>query len=151
MAREHLGDTFTVESGGVTYLFTFGEDGLRAFYAVEERDAGKGIADYRMIVRKLPDELFAERRTFAHDLFGAQEVQGYLDNLDGAIGTEIDALGDAGSFDVVDLSRRLGHRLGLACWMGRGAPIGSGPERATVRRLVPTGERSRNEDVRPSS
>jgi len=122
-ARRRLGDTFTLESGGVTYLFTFGADGLRAFYAVEERDASKGIADYRMLVRKLPDELFAERRTFAHDLFGAEEVQGYLDNLDWAIATAIDALGDTGSFDVFDFSRGLGHRLGLACWMGREAPI----------------------------
>ena len=76
-----------------------------------------------MLVRKLPDELFAERRTFAHDLFGAEEVQGYLDNLDWAIGTAIDELGDAGSFDVFEFSRQLGHRLGLACWIGREAPI----------------------------
>ena len=122
-ARRQLGDTFTVESGGVTYLFTFSEAGLRSFYAIEERNASKGIADYRMLVRKLPDELFAERRTFAHDLFGAEEVQGYLDNLDWAIATEIDALGASGTFDVFDLSRRLGHRLGLACWIGREAPI----------------------------
>jgi cytochrome P450 len=122
-ARRNLGDTFTVESGAVTYLFTFGEPGLRSFYAVEERDASKGIADYRMLVRKLPDELFAERRTFAHDLFGAEEVQGYLDNLDWAIDTEVAALGNDGSFDVFDFSRRIGHRLGLACWLGREAPI----------------------------
>src|SRR5258708_1940700 len=122
-ARARLGDTFVVESGGVTYLFTFGESGLRAFYAVAERDASKGLADYRMLVRKMPDELFAERRTFAHDLFGAEEVQDYLDNLDWAIEAEIARLGDAGSFDVFDLSRRLGHRLGLACWIGREAPI----------------------------
>jgi cytochrome P450 len=122
-ARRRLGDTFTVESGGATYLFTFGEAGLRAFYAVEERFASKGIADYRMLVRKLPDELFAERRTFAHDLFGAVEVQGYLENLDWAIETEIAALGESGTFDVFAMSRRLGHRLGLACWIGREAPI----------------------------
>jgi cytochrome P450 len=122
-ARRELGDTFTVESGGVIYLFTFGEAGLRSFYAVEERDASKGIADYRMLVRKLPDELFAGVRTFAHDLFGAEEVQGYLGTLDWAIETEIEALGEAGSFDVFTFSRRLGHRLGLACWIGREAPI----------------------------
>ena len=67
-ARRQLGDTFAVESGGVTYLFTFSEVGLRSFYAVEERFASKGLADYRMLVRKLPDELFVGRRTFAHDL-----------------------------------------------------------------------------------
>ena len=122
-ARRSLGDTFTVLSGGVTYLFTFSEAGLRSFYALAERDASKGLADYRMLVRKLPDELFAERRTFAHDLFGAEEVQGYLDNLDWAIDTEVSRLGDSGTFDVFDLARRLGHRLGLACWIGREAPI----------------------------
>ena len=31
-----------------------------------------------------PLELFAERRTFPHDLFGKQEVEAYLDNLDWA-------------------------------------------------------------------
>ena len=122
-ARRQLGDTFAVESGGVTYLFTFSEVGLRSFYAVEERVASKGLADYRMLVRKLPDELFVERRTLAHDLFGAEEVQGYLDNLDWAIDAEIEQLGGVGSFDVFDFSRRIGHRLGLACWMGREAPI----------------------------
>jgi cytochrome P450 len=76
-----------------------------------------------MLVRKLPDELFVERRTFAHDLFGAEEVQGYLDNLDWAIDAEIEQLGDVGSLDVFDFSRRIGHRLGLGCWMGREAPI----------------------------
>jgi cytochrome P450 len=76
-----------------------------------------------MLVRKLPDELFAERRTFAHDLFGAEEVQGYLHNLDWAISTAIDELGETGSFDVFEFSRHLGHRLGLACWIGREAPI----------------------------
>jgi cytochrome P450 len=122
-ARRELGDTFVVESGGVSYLFTFSEAGLRSFYAVEERDASKGIADYRMLVRKLPDELFAERRTFAHDLFGAEEVQGYLDNLDWAIAGALAELGESGSFDAFAFSRRLGHHLGLACWMGREAPI----------------------------
>src|SRR5262249_36956553 len=76
-ARTELGDTFVVESGGVEYLFVFGAAGLRAFYSLAERDASKGLADYRMLVRKLPIELFAERRTFAHDLFGRQEVEGY--------------------------------------------------------------------------
>ncbi len=122
-ARRTLGDTFAVESGGITYLFTFSDAGLRSFYEVEERVASKGLADYRMLVRKLPDELFGERRTFAHDLFGAEEVQGYLDNLDWAIDAEIDELGDVGSFDVFAFSRRIGHRLGLGCWMGREAPI----------------------------
>jgi cytochrome P450 len=121
-ARAELGDTFALSSGATTYLFVFGEPELREFYALAERDASKGLADYRMLVRKLPAELFAERRTFAHDLFGAQDVEGYLDNLDWAIAEEIAALGTAGTFDVFALARRVGHRLALACWIGREAP-----------------------------
>ncbi len=122
-ARAALGDTFALQSGRVTYLFTFGEAGLRNFYALAERDASKGIADYRMLARKLPPSLFAERRTFAHDLFGAQEVESYLDALDWAVAAQLDELGANGEFEVFELSRRLGHRLALACWIGREAPI----------------------------
>ena len=53
----------------------FSPDALRAFYALPESDASKGLADYRMLVRKLPPELFAGVRTMAHDLFGAQDVE----------------------------------------------------------------------------
>ncbi|HTL86096.1 MAG TPA: cytochrome [Acidimicrobiia bacterium] len=122
-ARDALGDTFGVKSGQTTYLLTFGEAGLRNFYAVAERDASKGIADYRMLLRKMPATLFSERRTFAHDLFGAQDVENYLDALDWAIGVQLDELGVAGEFEVFELARRLGHRLALACWIGREAPI----------------------------
>jgi cytochrome P450 len=122
-ARRTLGDTFAVRSGETTYLFVFGEPALQAFYAVAEREASKGLADYRMLVRKLPIELFAERRTFPHDLFGAQEVEGYLENLDWAIDAQLTELGDAGTFDAFALARRVGHRLALACWIGREAPI----------------------------
>ena len=76
-----------------------------------------------MLVRKLPAALFAERRTFAHDLFGAQDVEGYLDALDWAIGVQLDELGTSGDFEVFAFSRSLGHRLALACWIGRDAPI----------------------------
>ena len=58
-----------------------------------------------MLVRKLPLELFAERRTFAHDLFGKQEVEGYLDNLDWAIGEQIAELGDGGNVRRVRTGR----------------------------------------------
>jgi cytochrome P450 len=122
-ARAELGDTFCVASGGVDYLFVFGEAGLRAFYALAERDASKGLADYRMLVRKLPIELFGERRTFPHDLFGRQEVEGYLDNLDWAIGEQLAEMGELGTFDVFALARRAGHRLALACWLGHEANV----------------------------
>lgn len=122
-ARRDIGDRFAVRSGDATYLFVFDEPGLRAFYALAERDASKGLADYRMLVRKLPLELFAERRTFPHDLFGAQDIEGYLDNLDWAIEQQVAELGAEGVFDVFELARRVGHRLALTCWMGREANV----------------------------
>ena len=117
-ARRAHGDTFLVDSGTDRYLFVFAPAALTSFYALEERVASKGLADYRMLLRKLPDELFLERRTFAHDLFGAQEVEGYLDHLDVAIARQVAELGDEGRFDAFALARRLGHRLALGCWMG---------------------------------
>jgi cytochrome P450 len=122
-ARASLGDRFVVRSGATTYYFVFDEPALREFYALAERDASKGLADYRMLVRKLPLGLFAERRTFPHDLFGKQDVEGYLDNLDWAIEQQLAELGDRGSFDVFALARRVGHRLALTCWMGREADV----------------------------
>lgn len=117
-ARNELGDTFEVRSGGDRYLFVFADVALAAFYALPERDASKGLADYRMLLRKLPPELFDGRRTFAHDLFGAQLVEGYLTHLDAALVAELACLGDAGTFEAFALARRIGHRLGLACWIG---------------------------------
>jgi cytochrome P450 len=117
-ARAEMGDTFEVASGRDRYLFVFSSAALRAFYALPERDASKGIADYRMLVRKLPEELFAGVRTFAHDLFGAQDVETYLGHLDHALDLELAALGPSGSFDAFGFARRVGHRLGLACWIG---------------------------------
>ena len=122
-ARHELGDTFSVDSGSRRYLFVFAPATLRAFYDLPERDASKGLADYRMLVRKLPLELFAERRTFPHDLFGKQEVETYLDNLDFAVGEHLGEMGDAGTFDVFDFARRAGHRIALACWLGPEAPV----------------------------
>jgi hypothetical protein len=75
-ARAELGDTFVVDSGRDRIVFVFSPDAVRELYALPERVASKGLADYRMLLRKLPKELFADRRTFAHDLFGAQDVEG---------------------------------------------------------------------------
>ncbi len=107
-----------MESGRDHYLFVFSPDAVRELYAVPEAVASKGLADYRMLLRKLPKELFAARRTLAHDLFGAPDVEGYLGHLDVAVARQIDELGDAGTVDVFALARRLGHRLALGCWMG---------------------------------
>lgn len=124
VARRELGDTFVLRSGGDDYLFVFSEVGLRSFYALAERDASKGLADYRMLLRKLPPELFDGRRTFAHDLFGAQEVEGYLGAFEAALDVELAALGDVGWLDAFAFGRRLGHRLGISCWIGPAAATG---------------------------
>jgi hypothetical protein len=58
-ARRRHGDTFAVVSGADRYLFTFSPDGVESFYALPQDKASKGAADYPMLRRKLPDEIFA--------------------------------------------------------------------------------------------
>ena len=124
-ARAAHGDTFVVDSGGSRYLFVFSPEGVRSFYGLPEEDASKGIADWQLLRRKLPDELFLGRRTFPHDLFGRDDVRRYLDTLDRAITVSVDELGDAGELEVFAFTRRLGHRLGLACWAGEAPSKGT--------------------------
>ena len=123
-ARHHVGDTFVVDSGDDRYLFTFSPVGVRAFYALPEERASKGVADWRMLRRKLPDEIFAGRRTLPHQLFGRDDVASYLENVERAVEGTVDELGSAGEVDVFDLTRRLGHRVGLSSWGGPGSASG---------------------------
>lgn len=118
-ARAQLGDTFAVASGGQHYLFVFSAAGVRAFYDLAEADASKGVADWRMLRRKIPDELFADRRTVPHDAFGRDDVARYRDALEHALDLTISELGASGTLEVFDFSRRLGHRLGLSAWGGK--------------------------------
>ena len=118
-ARSDCGDTFVVDSGEDRYLFLFTPAGLGAFYAVPEKQASKGIADWKMLRRKLPDELFMGRRTLPHELFGREAVAGYLGALEDAISLQLAELGGGCEIELFDFSRRLGHRLGLASWAGR--------------------------------
>jgi cytochrome P450 len=95
---------------------------------------------------KIPLELAMGRRNRPHDLFGSQEVESYLGDLESAVAHELDALGDAGSFEAFAFARRLGHRLGLGSW--------AGAEAASPRhldRLVPLFDRLDTSDsfVRP--
>ena len=117
-ARRCHGDTFVVDSGDDRYLFTFSPVGVASFYGLPEERASKAVADWRMLRRKLPDEIFLGRRTLPHQLFGRDDVAAYLGNVERALDTAIDELGPAGDFDVFDLTRRLGHRVGLASWGG---------------------------------
>lgn len=130
-ARARHGDTFVVDSGDDHYLFTFSPAGVESFYALPEEVASKGLADYLMLRRKLPEEIFAGRRILPGSLFRRDDVSSYLSNLARALEANDDELGRHGSIDVFDLTRRLGHRMGLASWAGPGSIGGE-----TFERLV---------------
>jgi cytochrome P450 len=123
-ARARLGDTFVVDSGDDRYLFLFSPMGVAALYGLADEHASKGVADWRMLRRKLPDEVFAGRRVLPHQLFGREDVASYLRNVEMAVDTAADELGSEGEVDLFSLSRRLGHRVGLASWGGPGAAEG---------------------------
>ncbi len=128
-ARARHGDTFVVESGIDRYLFTFSPTGVESFYALSEAQASKGVADYLMLRRKLPHEIFVGRRVLPDSLFRRDDVASYLANLHWALNQTVAELGSAGSFDLFDLTRRLGHRMGLASWAGPGSAEGDAFER----------------------
>lgn len=130
-ARAAYGDTFLVESGGDRYLFLFSPTGVESFYALPEEVASKGVADYLMLRRKLPPEIFDGRRTLPGTLFRKGDVAVYLDRLERALDAAVAELGEAGKVEVFGLTRRLGHRMGLASWGGPGSTDG-----ATFERLV---------------
>jgi cytochrome P450 len=123
-ARDRHGDTFVVDSGDDRYLFLFSPLGVAGLYALPEDEASKGVADWRMLRRKLPDELFDGRRVLPHQLFGRDDVATYLRNVELAVEVAADELGPSGEVDLFALSRRLGHRVGLASWGGPGSASG---------------------------
>jgi cytochrome P450 len=131
-ARATYGDTFRVESGRDRYLFTFSPRGVESFYALPEEVASKGVADYLMLRRKLPDELFDGRRTMPHLLFRKDDVRHYIANLNGALEVTVAELGETGTVDVFAMTRRLGHRMGLASWGAPGCAQGEPFERLVV-------------------
>src|SRR5438105_12513180 len=92
-ARARYGDTFVVDSGDDRYLFLFSPTGVRSFYALPESQASKGVADWRMLLRKLPPEIFDGRRTLPHELFGRDDVSRYLRQLEHALHLQLDELG----------------------------------------------------------
>src|ERR1700756_3013252 len=128
-ARARLGDTFVLNSGEDHYLFTFSPAGVESFYALPEEKASKAVADYLMLRRKLPDEIFHGRRILPSSLFRRDDVASYLTNLDQALDRTAVELGSQGHVDVFDLSRRLAHRMGLASWAGRGSAEGDSFDR----------------------
>jgi cytochrome P450 len=146
-ARTALGDTFVVDVFGYRLFFVFSAEGVRRLYALPEHEASFGLATFTLVFKhKIPLELAVGRRHRPHDLFGNQEVEGYLENLERAVDHELAALGRSGTFEAFAWSRRLGHRLGLGSW--------AGAEAASPRhldRLVPQFDRLDTSDsfVRP--
>jgi len=146
-ARRRLGDTYVVDAFGYRLFCVFSPAGVRALYGVPEDHASFGLATRHLLSLKLPPELFEGRRTTARTLFGGEDVERYLANLEDAVGLEIAERGESGSFEVFETMRRLGHRLGLASWIG--------PEAAAppwVDRLAPQLDRLDSADafVRPA-
>ena len=146
-ARERLGDTFVADVFGYRLFFVFSAEGVRRLYALPEHEASFGLATFTLVFKhKIPLELAIGRRHRPHDLFGNQEVESYLENLERAVDHELAALGAGGTFEAFAWARRLGHRLGLGCW--------AGAEAASPRhldRLVPLFDRLDTSDsfVRP--
>ena len=119
--RARHGDTFVVDAFGRRLFLVFSPRAVARLYAVAEEEASFGLATYRMISHKAPDELFDGRRVTPHQLFGSQNVEGYLAELDGAMDAELELLGSDGTFEVFAEMRRLAHRMGLASWAGEAA------------------------------
>lgn len=118
-ARDRHGDTYAVDAFGQRLFCVFSAEGVRALYAVPEHEASFGLATYELVFRhKLPPELLEGRRNRPHDLFKNPDVATYLDRLEDSVSLQLDELGDAGRFEIFALARRLGYRLGLACWAG---------------------------------
>ena len=105
-ARARHGDSFIVASGGHHFLFTFSPRGVESFYAVLEETASKGVADFLMLQRKLPGEIFAGRRALPRLLFRRDDVTSYLANLEHALQVTDTELGERGSSTPGPESRR---------------------------------------------
>lgn len=119
--RRELGDTFLVEAFGYRLFCVFSPEGVKSLWALAERQASKGVADFGMLAHKVPAELFAGRRTFPHGLFGREDVEVYLENFAEAVRLELDLLGASGELEAFAHCRRLAHRMGLASWGSREA------------------------------
>ena len=117
--RARLGDTFVLDGLGYRLFFVFSPAGVRALYAVPEKEASFGLATFELVMkRKIPLELALGRRNRPHDLFKNPDVEGYLEHLEAAMQLEMQELGPRGRFEAFAEAKRLGYRLGLASWAG---------------------------------
>jgi hypothetical protein len=112
------GDTFVVDAFGYRLFCVFSPAGVRALYALPERLASKGFRRLLAPPAQAPRRALLGPAELPPHLFGGQEVETYLDNVEAAVGRELDALGARGRFEIFAFTRRLGHRVGLASWGG---------------------------------
>jgi cytochrome P450 len=117
-ARAKHGDTFVTDAFGFRLLCLFSPAGVASLYAQEEKQASFGLATYRLIRFKMPEELLFGRRVTPHQLFGRDLTESYVTALDAAMTAEIGALGASGSFEVFAQMRQVAHQLGLSSWGG---------------------------------
>src|SRR5512143_2843265 len=109
--RGRCGDSFVTDAFGFRLFCTFSPAGVRALYALPESQASFGLATFNLVFKhKAPLELIAGRRHRPHDLFGSQEVESYLGELERAVALQLDELGGGGRFECFAFARRLGHR-----------------------------------------
>lgn len=131
--RRRLGDRFVADVFGYRLFCVFSARGVAALYALPEEEASFGLATYELVFKhKVPLEMLLGRRNRPHDLFAKSEVEFYVENLEQAVELEMEALGPDGTFEIFAAARRLGYRLGFACW--------AGPEASSSRyvdRLIP--------------
>ncbi|MCU1594090.1 MAG: Cytochrome [Frankiales bacterium] len=117
-ARRKHGDTFVMDAFGFRLFCVFSPEGVKSLYALEEKNASFGLATYRLIKFKMPEDLLIGRRVTPHQLFGRELTETYASALDEAMTAEMAALGSSGTFEVFTEMRRVAHRLGLTSWGG---------------------------------
>ena len=73
-SRARHGETFVLDVFGRSLLCIFSAAGIRELWALPEKTASKGLADFEMLRHKVPDDLFAGRRILPHDLFSRDDM-----------------------------------------------------------------------------
>ena len=82
-ARKRHGDTFVTDAFGFRLLCVFTPEGVAALYSLEEKQASFGLATYRLIKFKMPEELLFGRRVTPHQLFGRELTETYVSGARG--------------------------------------------------------------------
>ena len=108
--------------------------GGASFYALAEAQASKGIADWQMLRRKLPDELFLDRRTFRTTCSAATTWPRSSPRSTRAVDVAFAELGDAGP-STCSPSPAGSATAWVRVWAGVVPSTGRRPLRPAGRRL----------------